>query len=249
MESKLALQSLMLAAALCAGPAAAAPSVDPDALAALNRMGAELRTHNTIALRADVVNEDVLDDGQKLQYTGTVDIQAQRPNRFKISLVSDIKNRQVFYNGKTVTVFSPRLGVYASFDAPDTIAKTLAKANDQYGIELPLSDLFAWGTDPTLPARLQEGFQVNTGEHVAGQVCDHYAFRQKQVDWQIWIAQSGPPLPCKLVITDKSDPAMPQYAAVLHWSFPGSIADTVFAFAAPANTHKIVIAKVDGGKP
>jgi hypothetical protein len=232
-----------------AATAAAAPPspVDADALAALNRMGAELRTHQNISLKSDVTMEDVLDNGQKLQYTGTVEIQAHRPDRFKIAISSDLKNRQVYYDGKSVTVFSPRLGLYASFPAPDTIGKTLAKANDEYGIELPLSDLFAWGTDPALPARLKEGFLVNEGEHVGGQACNHYAFRQQNVDWQVWIAQSGPALPCKLVITDRSDPAAPQYTAVTHWSFPGAIPDTVFAFAAPANTHKIVMAKANGG--
>lgn len=223
--------------------------VDADALAALNRMSAELRTHQNIALKSDITMEDVLESGQKLQYAGTVEIQAHRPDRFKMSISSDLKNRDVYYDGKSVTVFSPRLGFYASFPAPETIAKTLAKANDEYGITLPLSDLFQWGVDPSLPARLQEGFLVKEGEHVGGQTCNHYAFRQKNADWQVWIAQNGPPLPCKLVITDRGDPSLPQYTAMTHWSFPDTIADNVFAFAAPPTAHKIVIARLGGAKP
>jgi len=233
-------------------PPPAPPKVDPTAIEALNRMGAEMRSHDVVVLKSDITNEDVLDNGQKLQYTGTVEISAHRPSRLKISVVSDLKNRQIFYDGKSVTVFSPRLGFYASFPAPETIAKTLAKANDEYGIELPLSDLFSWGLDKSLTARLQEGFLVDDSEHVGDQVCSHYAFRQQNVDWQVWVAQSGPPLPCKLVITDKRDPSMPQYSAVLHWSFPGSIADSVFAFAPPPTAKKIMIATVgeaNGAKP
>jgi len=221
---------------------------EPDALAALNKMGAELRTHQNFDVKSDVTLEDVLGNGQKLQYAGTVEVQARRPNGFRISMVSDHRDRQIYYDGKSVTVFSPRLGYYASFPAPDTIAKTLERAKDEYGIELPLADLFAWGVDKSLEARVLSGFKVGA-EHVGDRKCSHYAFRQKNVDWQVWIADDGPALPCKLIITNTSDPAMPQYTSVLHWSFPASIPDSAFAFAAPASSKKIVIARVDtGGK-
>ncbi|HUO87731.1 MAG TPA: DUF2092 domain-containing protein [Rhizomicrobium sp.] len=232
-------------------PAAPASAVDPEALAALDRMGAELRSHQNFDVKSDITTEDVLVSGQKLQYAGTLETLARRPNAFRISMVSDLRDRRIYYDGKAVTLFSPRLGFYASFPAPDTIGKTLARAKDRYGIELPLADLFAWGTDKSLAARVRSGFRV-AAEHVGSQVCDHYAFRNERVDWQIWIAQSGPPLPCKLVITSRDDPSMPQYSAVLHWSFPASIPDSVFAFVPPPAAKKIVIAtigRMEGSRP
>lgn len=237
-----------LAVVLAGGPVMAgeAPAVDPDAMAALNRMGAELRTHQTFDVKSDVTMEDVLGSGQKLQYAGTIEVQARRPNAFKIAMVSDQKARELYYDGRSVTVFSPRLGYYASFPAPDTIAKTLERAKDNYGIELPLADLFAWGVDKSLEARVLSGFKVGP-EHVGDRKCTHYAFRQKRADWQIWIADDGPALPCKLVITSTGDTSMPQYSSVLHWSFPSSIPDKVFTFAAPATAKKIVIARIEGG--
>jgi hypothetical protein len=228
-----------------------APSgIDPDALAALDRMGAELRSHQNFDVKSDVTTEDVLGSGQKLQYAGMLETQARRPNGFRISMVSDLKDRQIYYDGKSVTVYSPRLGYFASFPAPDTIGKTLAVAKDRYGIELPLADLFAWGTDKSLVARVKSGFLVRA-EHIGAQVCNHYAFRNEKVDWQIWIAQNGPALPCKLVITSRDDPSMPQYTAVLHWAFPASIPDSVFAFAPPPAAKKIAFAtvKTEGKQP
>jgi hypothetical protein len=250
--------ALVAAAALGAGAPGAVPpaqtrggnapsGVDAAALAALDRMGAELRAHQNFDVKSDVTTEDVLGSGQKLQYAGTLETQARRPNGFRISMVSDLKERQIYYDGKAVTVYSPRLGYFASFPAPDTIAKTLAVAKDRYGIELPLADLFAWGTDTSLVARIKSAFLVRD-EHVGGQLCDHYAFRNERVDWQIWIAKNGPPLPAKLVITSRDDPSMPQYTAVLHWSFPASIPDSVFAFAPPPAAKKIAFA-TPGGKP
>jgi hypothetical protein len=222
---------------------AAASDVDADALAALNKMGEELRTHSNFDVKSDVTMEDVLVSGQKLQYTGSLETIARRPNGFRISMVSDNKDRQVYYDGKNVTLFSPRLGYYGSFPAPDTIKATLEKAKAQYGIELPLADLYAWGTDPSLVKRVKSGFFVRQ-DHVNGQACNHFAFRQEKVDWQIWIAANGPALPCKMVITNTSDPAQPQYTAVMHWSFPNSIPDSTFAFTPPANAKKIAIATI-----
>jgi hypothetical protein len=47
------------------------------------------------------------------------------------------------------------------------------------------------------------------------------------------------------VITDKTDPSMPQYTAVMHWSFPDTIAENTFSFAPPGGSHRIAIARVD----
>jgi len=242
-------------AVAASGAPAAAPTsgIDPDAMAALDKMGAELRSHNNFDMKADITHEDVLNDGQKLQYAGTVEVEARRPDRFKLSVVSDLRDREIYYDGKTVTVFSPRLGYYASFAASPTIAQTLQVATEKYGVELPLADLFTWGTDPSLKARVKSAFLVRP-EHINGELCNHYAFRQEKVDWQVWIRQDGPALPCKLVITNRIDPSAPQYTSQMHWTFPTTIADDTFSFVPPANAHKIVMATLmpddtKGAKP
>jgi len=225
-----------------AAPAAAAkaPDVDMEALAALIRMGLALRSHTAFDLKAEVTNEDVLRSGQKLQYEGTLNIRARRPDRFKVSAVSDLKDRQIFYDGKTVTIFSPRLGMYGTFDAPPTIAQALQTARERYDVQLPLADLFTWGTDDNQFARLTSGFMVRP-EHIDGKLCNHYAFRQPEADWQIWIADDESALPCKLVITSTGDSSRPQYSAVLHWSFPETIDEDVFTFKPPADAQRIVV--------
>jgi hypothetical protein len=228
-----------------AAPAASAPTVSPnvdqDALAALERMGAALRARNIFVMTADVTDEDVLASGEKLQFAGTIEVSARRPDRFKLSIMSDIKDRQIYYDGKQVTVYAPKLGVYGQFTAPATIAQTLRAARERYDIELPLADLFTWGTDNSAAAKLTSGFLVRP-ERIGGRACDHYAFRQESVDWQIWIAAEGEALPCKLLITSTEDASRPQYTAVMRWTFPNAIAEDVFAFKPPtAGANKIVI--------
>lgn len=86
---------------------------------------------------------------------------------------------------------------------------------------------------------------------VGGILCDHYAFRQEDVDWQLWIERSDTPLPRKLVITTRKE-AQPQYVARLTWNLTPQLDDTLFTFTPPTDAHNIVLREVEampGGKP
>ena len=47
---------------------------------------------------------------------------------------------------------------------------------------------------------------------IGGVECDHLAFRTKDVDWQIWIAQGARPYPCRYVITSRNVDQAPQFS-------------------------------------
>lgn len=235
---------LLAAGQAIAAPAPAKPAVDPAAVAALDKMAAALRAHEVFDLAADTTNEDVLGSGEKLQYEGKVRIVARRPDRFRVSVASDTRSRDYVYDGKTVTIFSPKHGMYTTFDAPPTIRETIEMARDKHGVELPLADLFAWGTDRASAKKLTSGFLVRP-ETIGGRACNHYAFRQPGADWQIWIANDESALPCKLVITNSEDASMPQYTAVLRWSFPKTVADADFIFTPPSGAKKIAMAEAE----
>jgi hypothetical protein len=220
---------------------AATQTRDADAVAALEKMGASLRALKSFAVHADFTQEQVLTSGQKLQFAGTVDVKARRPNGIRVDVNSDRQARTLYYDGKTATLFSPRVGYYATFAAPATIGELLKIAADKYAIDTPLADLFVWGADTDAAAKLQSAFKVGTAT-INGKVCDQYAMRQPEADWQVWIEQGGQALPCKLVITTTDDPSMPQYTAVYRWTPQQSLAAGTFTFTPPANARKIAIA-------
>lgn len=230
---------------------AAAPAVDPDAVAALNKMGAALRAAQNVNLHADITTEEVLTTGQKIQFGGTVDLKANRPTKLRLDIASDRQARTFYYDGKTATLFAPRIGYFASFQAPPTIAQVLEAAAEKYDIEFPMSDLFAWGEDARVAEGLTSAFRVGT-ETIRGQVCEHYAMRQQTSDWQVWIRRDGASLPCKLLITTTDDPSMPQYTAVYDWKPAESFPADTFTFTPPPETRRIAIGLVPtapgGGK-
>ncbi len=231
-------------AAQQAGAATTADSaslIDPAAMAAMDKMSAALQTLPSFQVQSDVTSEVVLVTGQKIQFGGTVDVAVHRPDAFKVVSRADTQTREMYYNGKTFTIYAPKLGYYASFDAPSTIGLTLDKARTEHNIEVPLADLFTWGTDQTVRSRVKEAIVVRP-ERIGDRQCMHYAFRQEKVDWQVWIDQGAQPLPCKLVITSRTDEAMPQYTAVLNWTLNSVPEAASLAFQPPADAKRITMA-------
>jgi hypothetical protein len=223
-------------------PAVSAPAppeageVEEDALKALKRMGAYLDTLKTFGITANTTIDVVTVDGQRLQLDGVTNYKVRRPNGFVIDLKSDIKNRTFIYDGKKFTVSAPELKYYATVDAPATNAATLDAIYDKYGIAMPLEDLFHWNGDKTREDKLLSGFVVGPAT-IDGVPTEHYAFREKDMDWQIWIQKGDKPLPKKLVIIDRTDPTGPTYVARLNWVENPTYTPQDFAFT-PASDAK-----------
>ena len=238
MSRLIPLSILLAPIALSPAPAAAQDQREPTALAALDRMGAALRAQQSVNVHSEVTAEDVLTSGQKLQYGGTVDIVAQRPNRIRMTHKMGTSERVLYFDGQNLTVASPGLGYYATAQSPGTIKDMLALAEDRYGLEVPLADLFAWGSDPGMAAKLTSA--ISAGEEtIGGQMCEHYAMRQQGLDWQVWIRKGDNALPCKLVLTKMSDPAMPQFSAVYSWSDQPPADGEAYTYTPPAGAKLI----------
>jgi hypothetical protein len=213
-----------------AAAAKAEPAVAPEALQALQRMSGYLKSLPAIEITSKTSLDVVTTHGQRVQLDGVAYYKIHRPDGFRIDIVSDKKRRSFFYNGKQFTVYAPAFGYYATSPAPPTIRQTLDAIEDKFGIQLPLQDLFRWN-DPTdnPAANLTSGFVVGTAT-LDGVETDQYAFRQKKVDWQIWIQRGPHPLPLKVVIVDKVDPANPAYVARLAWNVTPTLSANDFTF-------------------
>ena len=226
-----------------AAPAAtpAAPAIEPAALDALSRMGNYLRTLQGFEVRFDTVREEVDTNDQKLQFLGTTDYKARRPDGLVVDIAEDRRVRHFVYDGKSASMLAPRMGFYTTIAAPPTIRQLLDVLNSKYGIVFPLEDLFLWGTDADRRTDLKRGYVVGYAR-IAGQDADQYAFREQGIDWQIWIARGAQPLPLRVVITGTDDPKLPQMEASLVWNTAPKFAANTFVFKIPPGAKAISIA-------
>jgi hypothetical protein len=224
-----------------AGAAApAASAVDPASIHALKDMGAFLQTLKRFRVSTELTGERVLADGQKLQHTATADMDVERPNKLRALMHSARSERELVFDGKTVTLYAPARKYYSTVEFVDTIGGLINRLEEKYGVQVPLSDLFLWGT-PAAPLDKIDS-ALNAGQDFVGDdLCDHYAFRQDKVDWQIWITTGSKPLPRKIVITNRADEARPQSVSLIDWNLKPNFKDSVFKFTPPKGSSKIEI--------
>lgn len=233
-----------------AAPAAAPkkPAVDPAAIAALERMAAFLRGQQDFEVTSDTTTDDVLPTGQKVQVGATVSLKVRRPNRMRVEVASDRKNERLLYDGNLFTVYQPKPGYYAQFAAPPTLNELVDVLERRYGVDLPLADLFRLGTDEA-QVRAIRGATLIGYSAVRGVPCAHYAFRQPDVDWQVWIEEGAQPVPRKLVITTTSERSQPQFTSVMTWTLGAKLENQMFAFTPPPSARRIEFAAGNAAAP
>ncbi len=224
---------------------AAEGTVDPESVAALKRMSAYLMSLNTFEITSESSMDVVTEEGQRVQLDGVTQYKVRKPG-FVIDYVSDLKSRRFIYDGKQMTVFAPKMGFYATVPAPPTNREVLDRAYQNYGIKLPLEDLFRWSDPDSVQAgALKSGYKLGTAT-LGGIETDHYVFREESVDWEVWIQQGDQPLPRKVVIVDRTQPERPAFTTRLQWKVNPPLTDADFAFTPDKDAKRIELATFEG---
>src|SRR5271156_6680260 len=143
-------------------------------------MSAYLPTLKAYQIIDDGTKDDVLEDGLIVQHESKVDYLLARPNRMRIEVTSDERHRLYLYVGKNFTLWARIVNYYATVPAPPTIGELFKVADEKYGIELPLFDLFNWGTHDDDINRIKTAVDIGPSA-VEGVTCEHYAFHQENV--------------------------------------------------------------------
>lgn len=221
-----------------------APAVDPEVVQAVKDMGAKLRELPAFSIKAALLWEEVFESGEKTAVIEQVRIDADPPHGLRIERFSEERSRIFYFNGEKATLWSPKIRYYADAEFKGTIAEMIAFASEKHDLELPLADLFLWGTE-------SDDFDAITAARYVGQtlmgdrVCDHYAFRQEDIDWQIWIEDVEALLPCGYMIVDKTDDAHPIFQATVTVTPKTEFADQRFTFAPPEESQRITFATAE----
>ena len=157
----------------------------------------------------------------------------------RVERVGELVSQVFYYEGKSLSMSLPKEGYYATEAAPPTIEATLDFARDKLDVIAPGADLLYKNAFEILTDGLTAAMII--GESVvAGVRCDHLAFRNPEVDWQLWIQQGDKPLPRKLVITSKKMPQSPEFIVVMtKWDTAPKLTDAMFRFTPPKGARKI----------
>ena len=205
----------------------------------LKEMGDYLKSADAFTVHAESSYDDVDQDGLTVRYGGSADVSMRRPDGLHSVFVGDERQTTTYFDGKTVTIYNAKVNMYTVTEVPADIDGAVDALYDKYGISVPLADLvyadpYEILIDNVLGARW-------VGRHsIAGVPCNHLAFTQETVDWQIWIEDSDQPVLRQFLITYKNEPGCPQYLARLKdWDFEPQFSNNFFKFQPPAGSDEM----------
>jgi hypothetical protein len=187
----------------------------------------------------DTTIEAVVSTGQKLQFGHRVAATVQRPNKMRAERVGELISQTFYYDGKSLSLNLPQEKFYATVAAPPTLEAMLDFARDKLDVIAPGGDLLYANAYERLTDGLTSAFVVGRAV-VGGAPCDHIAFRNSEVDWQIWIQTGDKPLPRKFVVTSKRMPESPQFTSVMsNWETAPTVNSAIFSFTPPRGARQI----------
>jgi hypothetical protein len=214
-------------------------ALDPRADELLKRMGDYLGQAKFFSVSAEVWQDIQLSSGQRIQAGRTVDLQVQRPNRLRAELHSTRHNRELVYDGSAITLFNRAQNFYGTAPTSGSLDEAMDFASERFGIAMPFEDFIRSDPHKDLMHKATSGVDIGPVT-VMGVPCEHLAFTQDNIDWQVWIENGSRPVPRKFVITYKDEPNSPQYTAIFsQWDFITELPDFVFHFEPPAGASKI----------
>lgn len=227
-----------------AGAPAAAEQAQPandestkNAKALVKAMSDYLAAQKAISLSYDSAFEVVTDQRQKLQVatSGTVDM--VRPDKIRATRKSGFSDTETVFDGKTVSFLGKGKNAYIQAEAPGTVDNLIDQLRDKFHRQLPGADLLGSNVYDALMTDVTDVKDLGSGV-INGKECDHLAFRAKDTDWQIWIAQGPVPHPCRYVITSKGVDQAPQFTMTIRdWKAGGAAGD--FSFKPPEGATKL----------
>ena len=205
----------------------------------LKAMSDYLGAQKAMSFDYDVNLELVSKQQQKIGLASSGTLTLDRPDKFHLTRTGGFANVEMVFDGKTLTLLGKNTNLYTQLEAPGTIDQLEDVLRNKYHRPVPAADLLISDPYKELMAEVNDAKDLGSGV-IHGVECDHLAFRTKEVDWQIWIAQGARPYPCRYVITSKKVTGWPQYTLdTWGWKTGAEVSPDSFKLEIPANAKKL----------
>ena len=212
---------------------------DAEAKKLLKAMSDFLAAQKAISFAYDTNYEVVTKDSYKLALASSGTIELSRPDKVRATRTGGFANVETVFDGKTLTLLGKNANFYTQVDVPGTIDQLFDELREKLHRPIPGADLLSSNVYDQLMSEVVEAKDIGSGV-IGGVECDHLAFRTKDVDWQIWIAQGARPYPCRYVVTSRQVDQAPQYSIQIRdWRSSTELAAGSFSFVNTTNARKV----------
>jgi hypothetical protein len=243
-SSRHVLFVLLAMGGLAAACKPAEPRTDAERLARgreiVERMSTKLAAAQSFSVTTHEVRDTVDQKGQSKQETFDREMIVRRPDRL-YSKTSGGRQNEIWYDGVGLTLVLHADKVFGQARLPETLDKALDAIHERYGVATPLSDFIYSSPSKALLTEKTTGGWVGR-ETVDGQQTDHLAFKDTGVNYELWIASTGDPLPRKAVLEFPEDKRLKKVELTFRdWNLAPQIASDRFTPKVPPDYEGVAM--------
>lgn len=232
--------------ALGLGISTCASADEADAKRLLKGMSDYLAAQQALSFSYDATLEVVTPDEQIIGLASSGKVVLKRPDKLHATRSGGFADVAMSFDGKTLTILGKNLNAYTQIEIPGSIDHLVDVMREKYDRPLPAADLLLSNSYQVLTEDVVDIKDLGSGV-IGGVECDSLAFRSKDVDWQIWIAQGEKPYPCRYVITSKGLPNGPSYRIQFsNWKTGKAVAASGFEFKNTSKASKVKLEELKG---
>lgn len=217
---------------------------DQRALDLLKQMSDTISQAKTVSFQARSMVPVRTPNGTWINLYGTSQVVMQGPDKLFARTAGDLAPYDFYFDGKTITAYSPAKNLYAVKDAPATIDGMIKQAYREDGRSFPYADILVSEPYAVLTEGLIGALYVGQSTILplagSGSVkTDHLVLSNKGVEWQIWIDTTDhlPRMVCATYLDDASEPS---YTVEFgDWKLNAPISEGTFIFNNASQAPKV----------
>ncbi|HEY1435789.1 MAG TPA: DUF2092 domain-containing protein [Thermoanaerobaculia bacterium] len=218
---------------------APAPPLEPAALERMKAMSDLLKSAGSFSFKAVTDRETPSVNGPLLDFVNVSKVSVTRPNQVRVESDGDQFSASLWYDGKTVTIWSAKSSFYGQTAALATIDETLQMLMDRFNTPFPVAGFLLKDPYARMIEGVQSAFDAGTAR-IDGVACRHFAFSEPDADWQVWIEEGARPLPRRMAVTYKNAPGRPRVLVGLSdWNLSATFPAGEFVFTPPAGSTRV----------
>ncbi len=210
-------------------PPAVRLGLEPKAIDLLKEACSRLAAARAMSFTAVVTYESPSRLGTPLAYTTKSEVILKRPDKLLVITPGDGPASEFYYDGKTMTAFSPAENLIAVAEAPPTIDAMLKAAYDSAAIYFPFTDVIVADPYKDIADGLVLAFYVGQSKVVGGTTTDIVGYADNEVFAQVWIGAEDK-LPRMVRAVYRTDAAHLRHQLELsNWQLEPGVADEAFS--------------------
>lgn len=202
------------AAAKTGAVSQAVPPIDPRALDTLKLMSDKLTQSKSLGFEARSMVPVRSPAGMWISLYGTSRVVKEGADKLFAETRGDLFPFDFYFDGKTVTAYSPTKNLFAEKAAPGTVDDVIAAAYREEGKSFPYADILVAEPYKVLTEGLLRAVYVGQSvlrplSGAEGVMTDHLVFTHESVEWQIWIDTKDrlPRMVCATYLDREGEPS------------------------------------------